>query len=52
MDFNVEEFLICDKGERNIYSKTFGYVTVKCYPRKVDVACNFRTTIDGRFKRD
>ena len=49
MDFNVEEFLICDKGERNIYSKTFGYVTVKCYPRKVDVACNFRTTIDGRF---
>lgn len=40
MKVDMDNFLICDKAERRIYGKSFGYVTIQCLPKEFKVRYN------------
>lgn len=39
MKVDMDKFLICDKAEKRIYSKSFGFITIKCLAKNFSVNC-------------
>lgn len=47
--FDLNKFLMCDKENRRIYGKSFGFVTIRCIPSQFTVyySTNSKFNLDG-----